>query len=735
MRRLDAGASGRAVGIDHRIDELDIDPVWRAALQVFCPSGSLRPVQHRALEDLALLESRRNLVVLAPTNGGKSLVGDLVALDALSRDRRAVLLEPLRALARERAAMLEEILGRLPAELVGDGAEVRLVSGETDVGLDNGHSQRQLIVATPERLWALFHGADDEAREWLAGLGAVVVDEAHMLSDPRRGPSLELLIATLLSQPAPPRLVLLSASLGGAEDVLHWLAPCDLVHVETRTPPLHLEVLALDDENVTDDVLFTELDAALADEESSALVFVHRRRDAEGLAAELRERADLRWGPIAAYHSGLTQERRAELADGLRAGRCRCLITTTALAMGVNLPATHVFVRDSRRCSTTPAQVAELLQLLGRAGRGDRQGQGKVLYRPRRGLSAESLTAALRDQTLPPLCSSFDPRGYGYALTVARAAEPVAELLFHAGDRGLDHDELEAALEATLGAESLLEQLTPSLRWLTSTTPPLLETSHSDHRAPPRRAAAETSARHSVKGARFQLTALGSDALRGRLPLDFVDSLGRLLRDLSLLDPENRPLARWTAMDSALVISLDRRASTPPFSSELEELVNEWFSAARAESRSMLLDDWVLGEEGSSSALELLGTLETRQTKNVDTTAPRRTRRRRAFRRAYCAALAAITSQLDDTMSSRELDQRALELWRWRADSDEQLRTIRWMARGLAGLFHGRGLEPLIAEIFPEDRLRQAQLRDDLAHVARATRSLERKIVTNASER
>jgi len=75
---------------------------WQEALTALLPGGQLQPVQQAAL-DAGLLDmaQRRNFIVSAPTNAGKTLVGDLACLDALRQGRRAVLLEPLRALAQE----------------------------------------------------------------------------------------------------------------------------------------------------------------------------------------------------------------------------------------------------------------------------------------------------------------------------------------------------------------------------------------------------------------------------------------------------------------------------------------------------------------------------------------------------------------------------------------------------------------------------------------------------------
>src|SRR5690349_6964088 len=103
MKRIDCGTSGGATPpCEPRWQELLIDQPWKEVLSILCPGGALRPVQIQALVQLHILESRRNLIVSAPTNAGKSLIGLLALLDATCRGRRAVLLEPLRAIAQEK---------------------------------------------------------------------------------------------------------------------------------------------------------------------------------------------------------------------------------------------------------------------------------------------------------------------------------------------------------------------------------------------------------------------------------------------------------------------------------------------------------------------------------------------------------------------------------------------------------------------------------------------------------
>ena len=199
----------------------------------------------------------------------------------------------------------------------------------------------EIIVATPERLDAILRNPANA--EWISSIGAIVVDEAHLLSDPRRGPTLELLVASMLSMPAPPRIALLSATIGEPEHLREWLAPCQLIASSARTA-LNREVWALDESEAPDDVLISAIRDALSEPDSSVVVFVYRRQAADALAQRLATSLGI---PALAYHSGQSASQRTRTRAEFQSGRCRCLVSTTALAMGVNLPATHIFVRDT----------------------------------------------------------------------------------------------------------------------------------------------------------------------------------------------------------------------------------------------------------------------------------------------------------------------------------------------------------------------------------------------------
>ena len=622
MKRLDAGTTGMTLSSAAPRDLGSVGEPWATIIATLLRDRSLRPVQRAAIVDARILESRQHLVVCAPTNSGKSLIGHLVLLDTVRQGRRAILLEPLRALAQEQADELTETLAGLVPNTFERPPKVRLSTGDYrldgELPTDAPPPEGEILVATPERLDAILRQPQHEA--WASTVGAVVIDEAHMLADPRRGPTLELLAASMLSQPAPPRLVLLSATVGEPERLREWLHPCQLVTSSARSP-LTKQVWQLDETEDPDEVLGDELRSALAEPAAAAIVFVYRRDAADALARRLTEALGQ---PVIPYHSGQSASERLRVREDFKKGACRCLIATTALAMGVNLPATHVFVRDTTFFGFGKLRVGELLQIVGRAGRGDRTGLGAVLVRPRDDWDSVELAQALRDEVLPPLRSSFEtaldngrksaPAGTG--VSELAAATLVATCLGRAGEDGLSTSDLSGLLGNTLGARSLVPRIDASLRWLSDPSRALV---YRDD-------------------ARLRLTVLGRAGVRSVLPLGYVAGIGQLTRDLISLDPSTKLLGRWSGQDHLFLLSLlsDRTPKPRRFSEELASQIDAWLESRPGDEKSLLFAEWVMGSARGSKADELLGSL------GIGDPRPTPDGAGTARKRAYVAMLAAI---------------------------------------------------------------------------------------------
>ena len=171
-----------------------------------------------------------SLLYCAPTSGGKSLVAEVLLLRRLDRVRRerkfAILVMPLIAVCEEKVALLEELLAPLNR---------RVLRNFGSLGIDKKNlpgPETGVIVCTIEKAYSLINRLVEEGRMDLVTM--LVVDELHMVGDPRRGPNLERMLisvrhaaltqtGTQRGEGAPLQLVGMSATLPNLDSIGKWL--------------------------------------------------------------------------------------------------------------------------------------------------------------------------------------------------------------------------------------------------------------------------------------------------------------------------------------------------------------------------------------------------------------------------------------------------------------------------------------------------------------------------------
>lgn len=204
------------------------------------------------------IRNGNNTLIIAPTGSGKTLAAFLWALDALHREHetgtaggtRILYISPLKALGADVERNLRAPLAgitRLSGNETGEPSiTVGVRSGDTPA-----RERRQLIsnppdilITTPESLYLMLTSA---ARNTLAGVTTVIVDEIHNLAATKRGAhlavSLERLDA-LLTKPA--QRIGLSATVENPEAVARFLGGIQPVTIMSRPVAkewdLHLSV-------------------------------------------------------------------------------------------------------------------------------------------------------------------------------------------------------------------------------------------------------------------------------------------------------------------------------------------------------------------------------------------------------------------------------------------------------------------------------------------------------------
>jgi ATP-dependent RNA helicase HelY len=193
------------------------------AFEALYPFG-LDPFQVRACQ---ALEGGNGVLVAAPTGAGKTVVGEFAVHLALAEGRKCFYTTPIKALSNQKYA---DLVRRHGADRVG------LLTGDNTI---NGEAP--VVVMTTEVLRNMLYAGSPT----LLGLGYVVMDEVHDLSDRFRGAVWEEVIIHL---PESVRLVSLSATVSNAEEFGDWLVTVrgdTVVIVEEHRPvPLWQHVMA-----------------------------------------------------------------------------------------------------------------------------------------------------------------------------------------------------------------------------------------------------------------------------------------------------------------------------------------------------------------------------------------------------------------------------------------------------------------------------------------------------------
>ncbi|MDE1860162.1 MAG: DEAD/DEAH box helicase [Candidatus Micrarchaeota archaeon] len=401
--------------------------------------SELTPPQELSVEH-GLLEGK-NLVISAPTASGKTLIAELAMLRSVIADRRkALYIAPMRALVSEKYSEFKESYPQL---------KVAMSIGDVD-SLDTWLEGYDIILVSTEKLDSLIrHGVG-----WLDSVGCLVFDEIHMLDDPKRGPTLEILAARMKRTCTHAQIVALSATIGNSKELADWLG-AELVESEYR--PVVLEKGIEFEGEVTyntDRSEKLESDSKMAEmritedtleKGKQLLLFYSTKRNAEAGADKLSravgrrltvgEKATLRviseqvlgvlgkptlqceklskaiLNGVAFHHSGLVNEQRHIVEEAFRKGEIKAICSTTTLGLGVNLPAHTVVVRDTTRYGEMEGSeklgVNEVVQLFGRAGRPKYDKSGRALLIAKHRAEVRELYDRYIDAELQPVTSKL----------------------------------------------------------------------------------------------------------------------------------------------------------------------------------------------------------------------------------------------------------------------------------------------------------------------------------------
>ncbi|XP_047984391.1 DNA polymerase theta [Leguminivora glycinivorella] len=370
-----------------------------------------------------------NLVYSAPTSAGKTLVAEILTIKTvLERQKKVIIILPFVSIVREKMFYLQDILSSS-----GIRVEGFMGSQSPPGGLQAVH----VAICTIEKANSLINRLLDDGN--ISDLGAVIVDELHLLGDPHRGYILELLLTkvkyvTSKMEGVQIQIVGMSATLPNLEVLATWL---DAELFVTQFRPIPLDEFCLVNNKYYDKqgnfVSTIKYSTSVAESDNvlkicletikegcSVLIFCMTKNRCENLAqniassffklgcsgneigvilrhqlkteniAEVLEQLKncpvgldqvlkntISFG-VAYHHAGLTFDERDIIEGAFKSGAIRVLVATSTLSSGVNLPARKVIIRTPV-FQRQPINILTYKQMIGRAGRMGRDTKGESI--------------------------------------------------------------------------------------------------------------------------------------------------------------------------------------------------------------------------------------------------------------------------------------------------------------------------------------------------------------------
>ncbi|MGH6878947.1 MAG: DEAD/DEAH box helicase, partial [Rhizomicrobium sp.] len=369
-------------------------------------------------------------LILAPTGSGKTLTAFLWCINRLmfapkrsdppeeNRRCRMLYISPIKALAVDIDRNLRAPLSGIAEAAQKLGAKFHTPSIAVRTG-DTPAAERarfvrhpsDILITTPESLYLLL---TSNARDRLAFIESVVIDEIHALVPTKRGSHLALSLERL-EHLCGRRLqrIGLSATQRPLEEVAPFLGGCEASHgqmnasapesgpdslsefesvdaapvyrpvtivnaSEPKRLDLRVEVpvkdmtrlgadeppaARLDSPEFVSSSIWSAIHPKLLElirAHRSTLIFVNNRRLAERISGAINELAGETL--VRAHHGSVAVGQRKEIEDLLKAGQLRAIVATSSLELGIDMGAIDLVVQIE-----SPPSVASGMQRVGRA--------------------------------------------------------------------------------------------------------------------------------------------------------------------------------------------------------------------------------------------------------------------------------------------------------------------------------------------------------------------------------
>ena len=457
-------------------------PAQTAPLPAGLDERLLRALRARGIHELyahqaeawRLAGEGRHFVVVTPTASGKTLCYNLPVLQAVCNGQgKALYLFPTKALAQDQVAELLEL--NKAGEL---GVRAYTFDGDTPGDARKAVRTRgDIVVSNPDMLHQAILPHHTKWAQFFENLQYVVIDEMHTyrgVFGAHVANLIRRLKRILAFYGASPQFVFCSATIANPVELATRLLGEDVAAVTRSGAPQGERRLLLWNPPVINPDLGLRASARSQTNRIARLatriglksiVFARSRLMVEVLTKYLKDvfDKDPRRPPrVFAYRGGYLPTQRRETERRLRDGSIDCVISTSALELGVDIGSLDVCVLNGY-----PGSIAATWQRLGRAGRRNRTSLG-VLVAGSEPLDQYIVRNPDFFLGASPEHARIDPDQLLVLLDHVRCA--AFELPFHADERFGSRHPLEQFLQY-LGDEGVVHREGDTWHWATDAYP------------------------------------------------------------------------------------------------------------------------------------------------------------------------------------------------------------------------------------------------------------------------
>jgi DEAD/DEAH box helicase domain-containing protein len=353
-------------------------PEWvNADLRAAYNAKGIRQLYAHQAAAAEAVHAGKNVVIVTPTASGKTLCYNLPVLDAIlaNDDTRALYLFPTKALAQDQLAELHDLNGRLENR-VG----VFTYDGDTPTDARKAIREKSHVVLTNPDM--LHTGILPHHTRWtrlFENLRYIVVDELHTYRGVFGSHLCNVLrrlqrIARFYG--SKPQFVCCSATIANPGELASRLIEDEVEVLASNGAPAAEKTFVFYNPPVVNRALgirrsYINEGSRVAQEflkhDLQTMVFANSRLHTELILTYLQQANPQQPGKpetIRGYRGGYLPNERREIERGLREGRIRGVVTTSAMELGIDVGSLDTVVMTGY-----PGTIAATWQRAGRAGR------------------------------------------------------------------------------------------------------------------------------------------------------------------------------------------------------------------------------------------------------------------------------------------------------------------------------------------------------------------------------